>query len=111
VAHELHRAHVTLAVGKDLDRGRKVDELHAFALGLRELFLVHDHFVAAAPVHDVDLLGAQPPRGGGAVHRGVATAEHHDALTHLARTPPIRAPEDHDSPPDAVRIPARAARI
>src|SRR5438093_652757 len=82
-------------------------------LGLRrrELFPVHEHFGAAAPVHGVDLLGAQPPRGGGAVHRGVATAEHHDALTHLDRTPAIRALEEHDARHDAGGVLARDARI
>src|SRR6185503_18622439 len=94
VADEPYAARVSPLRREDLDRRREIHEVDALALGLGELLFVDDHLVATAAVDDRDVIGAEPPRGRGAVHRGVATAEDHDILPDLHRPTAICALEE-----------------
>ena len=104
VTNELHAAHVAARVSEDLDRRREVHELHPLTCRLAELLFVHDHLVAAPSIDDVDILGAQAPRGRRAVHRGVATTQDDDPLPHFHGAAAIRALEEHDPGHDALAV-------
>ena len=75
---ELHRPRPELRAVECGDRPQPVDP-HPLALGVLGLLLVGGHLRARAPVDDQRLVGAQPPRRPGGVHRGVAAAVDRDA--------------------------------
>ena len=71
------RSITQLALVDLLDRRQPLHH-HALLLGLGDLDLVGGHALAVAPVDDDRLLGAEPLRGPGRVHRRVAAAVDRD---------------------------------
>ena len=80
-----HAAHALLAVVEHLDRAGQPVELDAFLAGVMDLLGPRRRLGLAAAVDAVDLLGAEPQRHAHRVHRGVAGADHGDALARLHR--------------------------
>ncbi len=68
-------------VAEVLQRRAEQLEDDPFLLGVMDLFAAGGHLLARAAVEDVDVLGAQPPRGSGRVHGHVAAAHHADAAS------------------------------
>ena len=70
-----------LAVTDDLNRGTIEDEADAFFLGVGNFAARPGHIGLVAAVDAGDAAGLLPHRGAHAVHRGIAAAEHHHALS------------------------------
>ena len=69
------------------------------------------HFVEAGAHDDLHVLAAQPLRAAAAVHRGVAAAQHDDALADLRRVAERHAGEPVDADVDVLRRLAPARQI
>ena len=89
-AHAAHAAHAALAVVEDRDRVGQPVELDAFLLGVMHFLGARRRLGARAAVDAVHLLGAQPQRDAHRVHRGVAGADHGDALADRQRRVEVR---------------------
>jgi hypothetical protein len=77
--HPLHHHAVDTVAGKARGRG-KPDEINALFLGIGNLALAARHVRLVAAIEALDAGRALPDRGAHAIHRGVAAADHHDAL-------------------------------
>ena len=92
---ELHPLEHELALVGLLDRREPLHQ-HALLLGLLDLEVVGGHPVARAPVDDDRLLGAEPLRRPGGVHRRVAAAVDDDAAAEQRLLLALHAAQQRD---------------
>ena len=77
------------------DRAQPVDP-DALLLGIDCLVLVGGHLVAGPAVDDDGVIGPQPPRHPGRVHRGVAAAVHRNPGSQVRLLPGLDATQEAD---------------
>ena len=85
--------------------------LHALALGLAQLLLVHDELGAGPPVGDRHVLGAVAEAGARAVHRRVAAADDDDVAADLELLAEVRQLHEVDAVLHAVEVRARDVEV